>query len=90
MPFGFFKRLAAGPQSADQEYSHEGDVSVYRSDDTSAPYPHYAHQPVTEYAEQASQAEYAELCSNHEAAQSPEVQAEASELASSFFGRFFK
>lgn len=90
MTFSFFKRIAAGPQHAESDASYDGDVTIYRTEDTSAPYPHYAHQPVTEYGQQADAGEYQALCDNHEAAQSAEVQQEASQLASSFFGRLFR
>lgn len=80
---GFFNRVAAGPQSAEQTVTHEGDVTVTRTEDTSEPYPHYMHQPATSIGYTATPESYAEMTSQP---QSPEAVSLAGRLLSSIRG----
>jgi hypothetical protein len=79
---GFFRRLAAGPQSSQQTTTHQGDVTVTYTEDTSAPYPHYMHQPVTEYGEAAEQSAYDVISYQAEQQSTPEGNELAARLLS--------
>lgn len=80
---GFFDRLAAGPQSAEQTTTYEGDVTITRTDDTSSPYPHYMHQPATSIGQTATPESYTEMTSQQ---QSPEAVSLAGRLMRSIRG----
>jgi hypothetical protein len=76
----FLRRIDAGVQSSDSDYSHSEGVTVYRTEDTSAPYPSYMHQPVTDAGDAATLESYYQL-TDADDGMSAEQLADASDLA---------
>jgi|WetSurMetagenome_2_1015567.scaffolds.fasta_scaffold1793571_1 hypothetical protein len=60
----FQSRVDAGPQSSGGHTEQHGDVTVRYTEDTSAPYPHYMHEPVTVVGEPATIDSYGQLTGN--------------------------
>jgi hypothetical protein len=76
----FLRRIDAGVQSSDGDYTHNEGVTMYRTEDTSAPYPSYMYQPVTDAGDAATLESYYQL-TDADGGMSAEQLAEASDLA---------
>jgi hypothetical protein len=70
---GFQARVDAGPQSSGGYCETQGDVTVHYTEDTSAPYPYYMHQPVTEYGVAAEMGAYEAMVNSQEASDEAQI-----------------